>query len=177
MPGSDHDRGENFTMAEAVCYAPSELARSINQLPFPGFGAAVGNLLGDGVVSAVLGNSISVSSPDSFCQIQTTISDLSAPHIPCMRIIPVSYPVSSACVSCLLPVLRKIEHIDTGFMHALVESNLQVYKVILQFRMFVAILLLLKYGALHIILSNMDCAMNGFMHFVTCSISCTLFYA
>lgn len=81
MPGSDHDRGENFTMAEAVCYAPSELARSINQLPFPGFGAAVGNLLGDGVVSAVLGNSISVSSPDSFCQIQATISDLSAPHI------------------------------------------------------------------------------------------------
>lgn len=160
MPGSDHDRGENFTMAEAVCYAPSELARSINQLPFPGFGAAVGNLLGDGVVSAVLGNSISVSSPDSFCQIQTTISDLSAPHIPCMHIIPVSYPVSSACVSCLLPVLRKIEHIDTGFMHALVESNLQVYKVILQFRMFVAILLLLKYGALHIILSNMDCAMG-----------------
>ena len=62
-----------FMMAEAVCYAPSELVRSINQLPFPGFGAAVGNLLGDGVVSAVLGNSISVSSSDSFCQFQTTI--------------------------------------------------------------------------------------------------------
>lgn len=45
---------------------------------------------------------------------------------------------------CFRPVLRKIEHIDNGFVHALVESNLQVYKVILQFRMFVAILLLLK---------------------------------
>ena len=54
-----------------------------------------------------------------------------------------------------------------------VESDLQVYKVILQFCMFIAILLLLKCGALHIILSNMGC---GFMHFVTCSFSCTLFY-
>ena len=51
-------------------------------------------------------------------------------------------------------------------MHTRIESDLQVYKVILQFCMFVAILLLSKCGALHIILSNMGC---GFMHFVTCS--------
>ena len=51
-----------YAMASAECYAPSELARSTNQLPFVGFtaGIATGNSL-DEVVSAVIRNSTSVS--------------------------------------------------------------------------------------------------------------------